>query len=52
MGESRRRKVEMGDRYGQPEPFIKGLPISKDTAEKFVSWTTTGAWVGIALMIA
>ena len=51
MGESRRRKMEMGDRYGQPEPFIKGLPISKDTAEKFVSWTTTGAWTGIILMI-
>lgn len=51
MGESRRRKEELGDGYGQPEPFIRGLPISKDTAEKFVAWTSRGAWAGIVLMI-
>lgn len=52
MGESRRRKQELGDDYGKPEPFIRGIPISKDTAEQFVTWTTRGAWAGIILMIA
>ncbi|MEO0647126.1 MAG: DUF2839 domain-containing protein, partial [Cyanobacteria bacterium J06650_10] len=37
MGESRRRKAELGDSYGKPEPVMKGIPISKDTAAKFVT---------------
>ena len=52
MGESRRRKVELGDSYGKPEPEMKGVPISKVTAAKFVTWTSRGAWAGIILMIA
>ncbi len=51
MGESNRRKKALGEDYGKPKPFIRGLPISKETGAKFVSWTTTGAWLGIALMI-
>ena len=30
---------------------MRGLPISKETANQFVSWTTKGAWAGIILMI-
>lgn len=52
MGESRRRKAELGDSYGKPEPVMKGIPISKDTAAKFVTWTSRGAWAGIILMVA
>ncbi|MGB3672287.1 MAG: DUF2839 domain-containing protein [Phormidesmis sp.] len=52
MGESRRRRTELGDRYGKPEPVIRGIPISKETAAKFVAWTSRGAWAGIILMIA
>ncbi|MGC1307107.1 MAG: DUF2839 domain-containing protein [Phormidesmis sp.] len=51
MGESKRRKESMGEGYGKPEPAFPGLPISKETAAKFVSWTTKGAWIGIILMI-
>ena len=52
MGEANRRKQALGENYGKPEPFISGLPISKESAAKFVAWTTRGAWVGIILMIA
>ena len=51
MGEANRRKAELGDKYGQPEPIMRGIPISKETAEKFVTWSTRGAWAGIILMI-
>lgn len=51
MGEANRRKQALGENYGKPEPFISGLPISKETAAKFVAWTTRGAWAGIILMI-
>ncbi len=51
MGEAKRRQEALGDDYGKPEPFLKGIPISKETAAKFVSWTTKGAWGGIILMI-
>lgn len=52
MGESKRRQQALGESYGKPEPIISGLPISKETAAKFVAWTSRGAWVGIILMIA
>ncbi len=52
MGEANRRKQALGEDYGKPEPFISGLPISKESAAKFVAWTTRGAWAGIILMIA
>ena len=52
MGESRRRKQALGTSYGKPEPIISGLPISKEAAAKFVSWTSRGAWIGIILMVA
>ncbi|MEL6157898.1 MAG: DUF2839 domain-containing protein [Cyanobacteria bacterium J06623_5] len=52
MGESKRRKQEMGDKYGRPEPILPGIPISKDVAEKFVTWSSRGAWAGIIIMVA
>ena len=52
MGESKRRQASLGEDYGKPEPAIRGLPFSKASAEKFVSWSTKGAWAGIVLMIA
>ncbi|MEL7350130.1 MAG: DUF2839 domain-containing protein [Cyanobacteria bacterium J06649_5] len=51
MGESKRRQQALGDNYGKPEPAIPGLPISKETASQFVTWSTRGAWAGIILMI-
>lgn len=52
MGESKRRQESLGEEYGKPSPFIRGLPISKEKATQFVNWSTQGAWVGIILMIA
>lgn len=51
MGESKRRQEALGENYGKPEPILPGLPISKETAIKFVNWTSRGAWVGIILMV-
>ncbi len=52
MGESKRRQASLGEDYGKPEPAIRGLPFSKASASKFVSWSTKGAWAGIILIIA
>lgn len=53
MGESKRRKAAMGNEYGQnSERFIPWLPITKAQSEKFIKITSTGAWIGIGIMIA
>ncbi len=52
MGESKRRKEELGEKYGNPDPIASWLPfITKQKASQFVQITTTGAWVGIGLMV-
>lgn len=51
MGESKRRQEALGESYGKPEPIFPGLSISKETAAKFVRWTSRGAWAGIILMV-
>ena len=53
MGESKRRKAALGSQYGQnSERIISWLPITKAQSEKFIKLTSTGAWVGIGIMIA
>ncbi|NES98715.1 MAG: DUF2839 domain-containing protein [Desertifilum sp. SIO1I2] len=52
MGEAKRRKEALGEKYGQEANILPWVPISKSQAEQFVKWTTTGAWWGIGLMIA
>jgi Protein of unknown function (DUF2839) len=53
MGESKRRKEELGEKYGNPEPIMSWLPfLTKQKASQFVQITTTGAWLGIGVMIA
>ncbi|MBD2104988.1 DUF2839 domain-containing protein [Leptolyngbya sp. FACHB-261] len=48
MGESKRRKDNLGEKYGQPEPILPWLTfINKQQAEQFVKWSTQGAWLGI-----
>jgi hypothetical protein len=51
MGESKRRKETLGDNYGQSDPILPGIPITKLQAEQFVTWSTRGAWGGIVLLI-
>ncbi len=52
MGESKRRKEELGENYGKPEPIVSWLPfLTKQKASQFVQITSTGAWLGIGAMI-
>jgi hypothetical protein len=52
MGEAKRRKAALGDKYGQEPTILPWLPITKTQAEQFVKWTTKGAWIGIVAMVA
>lgn len=52
MGEAKRRKAALGDRYGQEERIFPWLPLTKQQGQQFVKWTSTGAWLGIGIMIA
>lgn len=52
MGESKRRKEALGEKYGQEEQIFSWLPLTKSQADQFIKITTKGAWIGIGLMIA
>ncbi|MBE9168068.1 DUF2839 domain-containing protein [Pleurocapsales cyanobacterium LEGE 06147] len=52
MGEAKRRKAALGDKYGQEPTILPWLPITKTQAEQFVRWTTRGAWIGIVMIVA
>lgn len=51
MGEAKRRKEALGEEYGQETRFLSWLPITKSQSQKFMQLTTTGAWIGIGLLI-
>jgi Protein of unknown function (DUF2839) len=51
MGESKRRKEILGGDYGKEERFLPWVPLTKKQGEQFVNITTTGAWVGIGLLV-
>ncbi|MBW4620113.1 MAG: DUF2839 domain-containing protein [Cyanosarcina radialis HA8281-LM2] len=51
MGEAKRRKEALGDKYGQDPYILPWLPITKSQSEQFVKWTTKGAWVGIGFLV-
>ncbi|MBE9115543.1 DUF2839 domain-containing protein [Lusitaniella coriacea LEGE 07157] len=52
MGEAKRRKESLGDRYGKEDKILPWVPITKAQGEQFVKWTTKGAWIGIGLVAA
>ena len=52
MGEAKRRKALLGDKYGQDNRILPWVPISKSQSEQFVKWSTTGAWLGIGILVA
>ncbi|BAZ42042.1 hypothetical protein NIES4101_80100 [Calothrix sp. NIES-4101] len=52
MGEAKRRKSALGEKYGQGENILPWIPITKSQAEQFVKLTTRGAWFGIGAMVA
>ena len=51
MGESKRRKAALGDKYGEEQRIFSWLPITKSQADQFYKLTTKGAWVGIGLLV-
>jgi hypothetical protein len=52
MGDAKRRKEILGDQYGQEGNVYPWLPLKKSQAQKFVQWTTKGAWIGIGVLVA
>jgi hypothetical protein len=52
MGEAKRRKAALGDKFGQEEKVLSWLPVTKSQADRFYQWTTKGAWIGIGVMVA
>jgi hypothetical protein len=52
MGDSKRRKDTLGENYGQEAKIAPWFPLTKTQTDQFMQITTTGAWVGIGLMVA
>lgn len=52
MGDAKRRKETLGDKYGQEATILPWLPITKTQARQFVELSSKGAWVGIGLLVA
>ncbi len=51
MGDSKRRKENLGEKYGQEQPILPWLPIKKSQAQQFVQLSTRGAWIGIGGLV-
>lgn len=51
MGESKRRKEVLGEKYGQEESMFDWLPLSKAQLEQSGKWVTRGTWAGIITLI-
>jgi hypothetical protein len=51
MGEAKRRKEILGENYGKEANIAPWLPFTKTQADQFTKITTTGAWIGIALLV-
>jgi hypothetical protein len=60
MGEAKRRQIQglpprqskASDNSGPASPRIAPwLPLSRDQADRFVTITTKGAWIGIAALV-
>lgn len=52
MGDAKRRKETLGESYGKEPNIAPWLPVTKTQAQQFVKWSSTGAWIGIGLLIA
>ncbi len=51
MGEAKRRKTALGDKYGKEENIFSWLPITKTQANQLYKLTTRGAWIGIGFLV-
>ncbi len=52
MGEAKRRKDTLQEKYGQQDRLFPWLPISKNRAEQISQWNSRLAWTGIFLLAA
>ena len=50
MGEAKRRKETLGDRYGQEPNILPGVPIKKSKFQSFLSFFNHG-WFVILIML-
>jgi hypothetical protein len=51
VGEAKRRKAALGEKFGQETNIFPWLPITKSQGDQFVQWTTKGAWIGIGFLV-
>ncbi|HEY9850187.1 MAG TPA: DUF2839 domain-containing protein [Leptolyngbyaceae cyanobacterium] len=51
MGDAKRRKATLGEKYGQEPKLAPWFPFTKSQAEQFVKWSNRGAWIGIGLLV-
>ena len=51
MGEAKRRKTALGDKYGQEQNILPWIPITKSQAKTIYDITTRGAWIGIGGLV-
>lgn len=51
MGEAKRRKDALGEKYGKEPTIYPWLPMTQSQADRFMKWTTRGAWYGITFMV-
>ncbi len=52
MGEAKRRKEALGDKYGQEQTILPWIPITKTQASQIYQLTTRVTWIAIGLTIA
>lgn len=52
MGDAKRRKDILQDKYGQETNIFPWLPVTKSQAERLVRWSNRGSWIGIGLLVA
>lgn len=51
MGEAKRRKDSMGERYGQDEKIAPWFPVTKNQSQQFIQITSKASWLGIGLLV-
>lgn len=52
MGEAKRRKAALGNKYGQEERILPWIPITKTQADQFMNITTRATWICIFALAA
>lgn len=51
MGESKRRKEALGEKYGKEANIFPWLPITKSQSQQLGKWTNRGTWFGIGFLV-